>query len=230
MREKVGQLELAMPKPKYKWGGRRPGAGRKESGAARGLPHRRRPFHKADHPVHITWRVQGYLPSLRRFKIAAVIGEAIRAAMQVHERRRTSFRVIHFSIQPNHLHLMIEAENKTVLGNGMRGLGVRIARAINRVLGLRGRVFDDRYYATALTCPTQVRFGIVYVLQNHKHHEKARGDVDPFSSARWFTGWERALPSPTRPSPVREPDTWMASTGWRKYGGGPIRFSEAPRS
>src|SRR4029077_20480415 len=113
MKRKVDQMELRMPAPKYKWGGGRPGAGRKESKYRKGLPHRRRPFHEKEQPVHITWRGQGTLPSLRRFDIAAVIGEAFRAAMQDHEKRGTSFRVIHFSIQPNHLHLMIEAENKT---------------------------------------------------------------------------------------------------------------------
>jgi REP element-mobilizing transposase RayT len=230
MKAKQGQLELPMPAPVYKGrGGRRPGAGRKKLEHPRGLPHRRRPYHQYDVPVHITWRVQSYLPSLRGFYLAGAIGSAIRAAMEDHERRRTSFRVIHFSIQPDHLHLMIEARNKTVLGNGMRALGVRIARAINRVLRRTGRVFHDRYHLSPLRCPTQVRIGIVYVLQNHKHHDPADTDVDPLSSARWFTGWEAPLRPPSTPPPVRRPRTWMARAGWRQVGG-PIRFSEEPAS
>src|SRR5215467_13440640 len=154
---KNAQLELAMPPPTYRWGGRRPGAGRPKVKRPKGLPHRARPYHEHDEPVHITWRVASQLPSLRGFKLAAAIGDGIRTAMDDHEKRGTSFRVIHFSIQPDHLHLMIEAGSKLTIGRGMRGLGVRLARAINRALGRHGRVFVDRYHLHALTSPTEVR-------------------------------------------------------------------------
>jgi hypothetical protein len=48
----------------------------------------------------------------------------------------------------------------------VRGLAIRVARAVNRALGRRGRVFADRYHARALTTPRAVRHALVYVLMN----------------------------------------------------------------
>jgi REP element-mobilizing transposase RayT len=79
----------------------------------------------------------------------AAIGQAIRSASlsdgAAAVRRRT-FRVIHFSIQPDHLHLVVEATSKQALTRGMQGLASRLARRINRTLRRRGCVFRERYH------------------------------------------------------------------------------------
>jgi REP-associated tyrosine transposase len=71
-----------------------------------------------------------------------------------------------------------------------------------------------------------VRNAIVYVLQNHRHHERSRFIVDENSSGLWFAGWSEPLPPPATAPPVAEPVTWLARIAWRRYG--PIRFEEAP--
>src|SRR5512134_719642 len=223
---KGGQLELAI-KPVYKWGGKRPGAGRKK-GARPPVAHQTRPFHERVHPVHVTWRLVPGLPSARELVPAGIIGRTIRQTTWSHARRRTGFRIIHFSIQSHHLHLIVEARNKTVLTAGLRGLAVWLARRLNQELDRQGQVFAERYHARPLTSPTQVRNAIVYVLQNHRHHSPSRFLVDECSSAAWFTGWERPLPPPPTPSPVSVPATWLARRGWRKKG--LLRFDEAPKS
>jgi len=166
------------------------------------------------------------LPSLRRKPLARAIGHTVRGINLRQLRERTSFRIVHFSIQPNHVHLIVEAGSKMTLGRGLRGLGIWLARRVNEVVGRRGKVLADRYHARDLMSPREVRNAIVYVLQNHLHHQPSVYLVDECSSARWFAGWEQPLPVPATPSPVRRPGTWLARTGWRRYG--PIRFSERP--
>ena len=73
------------------------------------------------------------------------------------------FRVIHFSAQDDHLHLIVEADDTHALRHGLRGLVIRLARAVNHALGRRGAVFGDRYHARTLTTPRAVRFALIYV-------------------------------------------------------------------
>jgi hypothetical protein len=111
----------------------------------------------------------------------------------------------------------------------VRGLAIRLARAVNRVLGRRGRVWADRYHARALTSPRAVRHALVYVLMNFRKHLDTATGVDPCSSAPWFEGWRH----PWRmvglgPPPVARARTWLASAGWRRHG--LIRLDERPAS
>ena len=149
-------------------------------------------------------------------------------------KRRRTFRVIHFSIQPNHLHLIVEATSKSALSRGMQGLASGLARRVNRKLRRRGSLFSDRYHAHALATPTEVRHGIVYVLKNFEKHPvgvpdlgtEPRDGIDPLSSARWFSGWAESTAPPRDPAPVAEPRTWLLRTGWKRRG--LLRRSERP--
>ena len=190
------------------------------------VPHRARPFHDESHPAHVTWRVVRGLPSLRGYTLARAVGRTFRAITMSHHRRRTSFRVIHFSIQSNHVHLIVEAGSKNTLMRGLRGLGIWLARRVNEELGRHGRVLADRYHARRLATPREMRNALVYVLQNHLHHRRSRSIVDECSSARWFVGWVEPLPAADTPAPVAQAQTWLGRTGWRRYG--PIRFDEGP--
>jgi hypothetical protein len=164
-------------------------------------------------------RVIRGLPSLRRFDLARAIGNAIRAG-----RERKGFRIVHFSIQWNHLHFVVEGAGRMTLANGLRGLAIRIAHAVNRALGRRGQVIASRYHARPLTTPTEVRHALVYVLLNYKHHEKGAKGIDVCSSGRWFGGWRDARPLDD--PPVASARTWLLGAGWRRRG--LIATSERP--
>jgi REP element-mobilizing transposase RayT len=211
MRRRWRQEELPIPNT---WGGRRENAGRKPTGERAGVSHEARPFHERSHPVHVTVRTVAGLGSLRRIVVTNEIGKAIRKA----KTSRTGMRVIHFSIQSNHLHLIVEARDRTVLSRGMQGLLIRIARGINRALdGRKGRVFADRYHAHALATPREVRNTIAYVILNHRRHDPHARGVDAFSSGRWFDGWSSVSPIESEP-PVSTARTWLAAKGWRRHG------------
>ena len=205
------------------WGGRRPGAGRKPTPRRRpGVAHCRRPGHVAAHPVHVTLRTTHAVRCLRSDRVFPAVRRALTAASHA------GFRLIHFSAQTDHLHLLVEADDRTRLSRGLRGLAIRVARAVNRALGRRGPLWGDRYHARPLTTPRAVRHALVYVLQNVKKHARGGHGLDPCSSARWFDGWDDGVAAGAiERSPVVRAHTWLAAAGWRRHG--LISHAEQPR-
>jgi REP element-mobilizing transposase RayT len=131
------------------------------------------------------------LPALREHELFIEVRRALVAG-----RERFGFRLVHFSVQRDHLHLLAEAAHRRALSRGVQGLSVRVARAINRRLQRHGKVFADRYQARALKTPRAVRWALRYVLLNVRKHERGAwgvpfGFVDGCSSAAWFEGFAR---------------------------------------
>jgi hypothetical protein len=195
------------------WGGKRAGAGRKPGPHPRVL-HRARPPHSDRHPVHLTLRSRREVTSLRAPRVFVALVEGIRAA------QRDSFRVTHYSAQGDHLHLFVEATDGLALAAGVRGLLVRLARAVNRVLGRRGALWADRYHRRDLTAPREVHHALAYVLCNTRKHHAGVPQFDACSSAAWFDGWtgQPTPPDTGSETPVRAPRTWLLTRGWRRHG------------
>lgn len=186
-------------------GGWRPGAGRKRTSHT--VPHvRREPARNG--VFHVTARLRRGLPSLRSRSVVAKIEASFRRGCA-----RDDFRLVHYSLQRDHVHLIVEAVDSRVLGRGVRGLLIRIARAANVVWRRRGAVIADRYHHHCLRTPSEVRNAIGYVLRNARKHlgELVRG-LDPASSARWF--WGQAQDAPA----VALPRFWLLRAGWRRGG------------
>ena len=131
-----------------KRGGRRPGAGRKPTGARAGVSHARRPAVSRHKPLHVTLRIRHGLPTLRQQALVGALRGALRAGKE-----RFGLRVVHYSIQRDHLHLVVEAADRRALTRGMHGLDVRVARTVNGALGVSGAVLGDRYHARAPHAP-----------------------------------------------------------------------------
>jgi REP element-mobilizing transposase RayT len=108
---------------------------------------------------------------------------AIRRAFAALE--TSGFRVLHYSVQRDHLHLLVEADAVSRFTRGVQGLAIRLAKAINRVVGRHERVWGDRYHARLLRTPREVRHALVYVLNNARKHLRAVRGFDPCSSAAW---------------------------------------------
>jgi putative transposase len=212
------RLPLAAAKT---WGGARKGAGRKPRGRP-SMPHVPRRKIDPRYPVQVTIRATPGLPSLRSPRVFGALRRAIaRASVD-------RFRVIHFSIQQDHGHFIVEGDEARRARGGVHGLAIRLALAVNRVLGRKGKVVGDRYHARPLTTPRQMRASMVYVLLNFRKHLRAPACIDPRSSGPHFSGWHHAAPAATDVAPATvRPDTWMARVGWRRAGG-PLRVDEQP--
>ena len=163
--------------------------------------------------MHVTLRARPAVPSLRARETFPAVRRALAAAS------KSGFRLVHFSVQADHLHLLVEGADTRTLALGIRGLIIRVARAVNRALGRTGSVWNDRYHARALTTPREVRHGLVYVLMNFRKHVRHQpSGLDPCSSAAWFDGFRARHPPAESVPPVVPSGTWLASLGWRRHG------------
>ena len=212
------------------WGGRRRGAGRKRLGRKRKVRHGRRKALDGRFPFHVVWNVVENMLSLRKREIFEIL---VRALERLREKRQ-DFRVIQFSIQASHIHFIVEADSKEALSRGMQGLGVSLAKGINRFFGRKGRVFDGRYFSRALRTPREVKSALVYVLQNFKKHGSgSRLSIDPISSGIWFDGWEGMIGQDgfekgvERENPLGRAETWLLREGWKRHG--IVRALEGPK-
>src|SRR4030095_7600175 len=205
------------------WGGARKDAGRRPNRDVAGVSHLPRPALSFDHPVHVTLKLGHGIQSLRGSALFRAVRRALSAG-----RDRFGFRLVQFSVQADHLHLLVEATNRRSLSRGVQGLSVRIARAVNRGRGRRGTVFADRYHARALKTPRETRWALRYVLLNWRKHPRSghalpAGFVDACSSAPWFDGWNRPRElafgaKDLTDAPVLRPRTWLLRTRFHPRG------------
>ena len=202
------QIALPLGEPKS-WGGARKPARRRRKKAGI-VSHKARPELSHRHPVHVTLRVLPEVPSLR------VLNHWVRRAL-VAGGLKQGFRLVHYSIQSNHLHLIAEADDARRLSRGIQGLAVRIARAVNSAMSRRhGKVFSQRFHQRVLTNPTATKNAIAYLVHNYRKL-RAEGDrpvpphfIDELSSAIHLAGIEE--------SPLPAPRSWLLAIGFRRAG------------
>ncbi len=159
------------------WGGKRTGAGRKPAGERAGVAHDMRPALQKRFPVHVTVPMKKGVWNLRTRRCFTALSKAFYGGAN-----RFGFRLVHYSVQGNHIHLLVEANDRRALSRGMNGLGVRVARGLNRVMQRHGKVLADRYHARILRSPTEVQRVRNYLRSNARKHYGLVGP-DPFTSA-----------------------------------------------
>ena len=167
-------------------------------------------------PVLVTIRARPKLPSLRSLPTFETFSLALARA------NRDNFRVIHFSVQTDHIHLIVEASSREALIRGLQGLAATHGARLNRFWRRSGKVWNARYHSRALATPREVRNGLVYVLLNFRKHLRVATGTDPRSSALWFERWRRRRRRQTGPCPVAQPRTWLRSRRLAATRGGPI--------
>ncbi len=153
-------------------------------------------------PLHVTMRMERRVYSLRSARSMRVIERTLRGGAS-----REGFRVVKVSIQGNHIHLLVEADDKRALSSGMRGLSIRLAKGMNRLMRSHGRVVGDRYHARALATPTEVRTVMHYLEHNRRHHFPSLPQcyVDVY-----------VLSADTTAALLPRPAHWLAREGWRR--------------
>jgi REP element-mobilizing transposase RayT len=177
------QGELPFERRQSRRGGWRLNAGRKRAGAKRPVPHVPRERIERLLPVHVTVRMASHVYNLRSRRAFSVIGRAIGKAAN-----RFGVRIVDFSVQGNHMHLVVEAAAHEALSRAMQGFSIRVAKGLNAMMNRRGRVLAERYHAHVLATPAEARWGVLYVRNNHAKHTNEIGKpvspayVDPFAS------------------------------------------------
>jgi REP element-mobilizing transposase RayT len=223
------QQDLFAPRKRKRRPGSRP-VGRPPKGARAGSPHKVRPALAARNPVHVVLRVVAELGKLRKRHVWKALRWATICAA-----KRENVRIVHASLQQNHIHLLVEADNQMALSRGMQGFQISAAKLINAAVSIkravrrRGQVFADRFHQEIITTPRQARNALSYVLNNWRKHREDRDRtwlVDPFSTGAGFNGWKELAGRDLmwRPPETYEglivwfPKTWLLSEGWRRYG------------
>jgi REP element-mobilizing transposase RayT len=187
------------------------------------MKHERRPRVTGNEPMHVTMRILRGLPSMRKKKTYRVVKSAIELAS-----KRPDFSVVQYSVQKDHLHLMIEADGNKALSRGIQSLTVRLARNLNKQLRRKGDVFTDRYHLRIIRTPREAHLALRYILNNARRHAKKEGIpltpdfVDPISSSFVFDGWKNFPPNANSygfdPPELPDAETWLLRIGWQKHG------------
>jgi hypothetical protein len=203
---------------KSNWGGRRPGAGRKPKIPGQpGVSHMSRPTLTGKHPVHVSLRLSGDV-DLRRATLQEPLFDALREGSQ-----RGGFRLCHFAVVEQRLHLIVEADDSRALATGLQGLTSRLARRMNQALERSGRFFADRYAGRELRTSAEAHQALRALFAPGSAGKRGRAALDAFSSGAWFDGWSAEPPGAARvrktiAAPVAPATTRLLRDGWRKLG------------
>ena len=165
--------------------------------------------------VRVSWRTRDYYRFVQR-ALQGTLG-------------RADFRIVHVSIQNNHLHLLVEATDRKALTRGMSSFTIRLARIVHDSVGGVGKVFAFRYHATQIKTARHARHALSYVLNNWRRHSldyangrEVRAKLDEYSSAISFDGWARGarfrLPRNYDPLAVSAPKTSLFKFDWQNHG------------
>ncbi len=230
-RARTAAAQLGMQQAAFEfrtWGGARAGAGRPKT--SRRVAHVARPRVTQHIPLHVTLRLVAGLPNLRKKSTFRQVRKVLALP------RAGDVRIVHYSVQSNHLHFVVEAESARQLARGMQALGIRLAKRLNRLFKRSGGVFADRFHVRRLKTPLEVRRALAYVLNNYRRHVDGTGPrlplsfCDPCSSAASFDGWDpewtHAPPDPramSDPFPELSPGvvparSFLLRKGWRRHG------------
>ena len=175
--------------------------------------------------MHVVLRTTVTAQRLRQNRIYLLFRDVLEAL-----RGRADFRIVHVSLQHNHVHLIVEADDRRALAKGMQSFAIRFAKAFHAQDGMLGRLFAGRYHATQIKTPRQCRSTINYVLNNWRRHREDLASAyiqqfyfDPYSSGPSFTGWssgpgESQMPDAYAPLPTSRPQTRLLQTDWKAHG------------
>jgi REP element-mobilizing transposase RayT len=201
------------------WGGKRRGAGRRNRTGEKG--HLKREVINFKLPMHITLKFKRvYLKNkatLKAFKNA------------VKEAKRFALHVVHYSIQNDHIHMIVEAKDNESLARGMMSLKGRFGKIIRGAMGGHGPVFKGRFHVEVLRSPTRMKYALEYVLLNTAKHMKFFEHVAEYSSGWAFKDWRKLLGRrysefihdqlklyARELEELSSPQSWLAREGWMR--------------
>lgn len=143
-----------------------------------GIRHTSRPVISKPASLHLTIKVKRNKADIKNKAVLAILKKAILNA------RLKGLKVIHYSLEFDHVHLLIEADNNKILGKGMQAFGVTLAKAINKLWRLGGGVYKHRYHFRRITGSKDLRNVMNYIFKNGVKHKTAKSIINPFNSIK----------------------------------------------
>lgn len=120
--------------------------------------------------------------------------------------RLKDLKIIHYTLEYNHIHLLVEAASNRVLHSGMQAFGISLAKGINRFKRLKGTVYKHRYHYRQISSPRDLKNVLHYIFHNGIKHKRTRFALDLYNSylaekRLWaeiklrpeLNGWQRKL-------------------------------------
>lgn len=151
------------------------GAGRRSLNDI-GIRHIARPKLKKPSSLHLTIKVRSNKADIQSKKILKALHHAIMRA------RFKKLKVIHYTLEYNHIHLLVECNDNRILQQGMQALGISLSKAINKIKRLKGGVYKHRYHFRQISNPRQLKNVLHYIFHNGIKHRRASSLLDPYNS------------------------------------------------
>jgi hypothetical protein len=141
----------------------------------KGIRHTKREAILGPRPLHLTIKL------IRADIQNKAILKALRHA--IFRARLQGLRVIHYSLEHDHIHLYAESSDNKILGKAMKALGGSLVKRINKHFLSKGRCYKTRYHLRILRSATEVKNVINYILKNGIKHRRTKSVIDPYNSA-----------------------------------------------
>ncbi len=130
--------------------------------------------------LHLTIKVRDNKADIKNKSLLKALHHAIKRA------RLKNIKVLHYSLEYNHIHLLVEASSNANLHQGMQALGISLAKKINAIKRLKGTVYKHRYHLRKLSSPRELKNVLHYIFNNGIHHSRTSSILDPYNSLPAF--------------------------------------------
>ena len=190
------------------------------------ISHEARGAIDAKTPVHVTKKLVHHAGDMR----AKIATEKVIECLLAQRTRGLNgegdarFRVVHYSIQSTHIHLICEAESEKDLSRGMHALSRRITHALNKLWNRKGKLWAERYHVVAVRTGRQMRRLLHYVFENYRKHNNSNvrnphdevdwedpKKPDPCASLWYLRGWTVWGVDHRPPSEDADASSWPVS-------------------
>lgn len=141
----------------------------------RGIRHIKREEILRPRPLHLT--VKLIRADIQNKSILKALRHAILRG------RLQGLKIIHYSLEHDHIHLYAESENNEVLSKAMKAFGVSLVKKMNRHFRAQGPCYKTRYHLRVLRSASEVKNVINYILKNGIKHRRTKSIIDSYNSA-----------------------------------------------
>lgn len=142
----------------------------------KGIRHTRRERITKQSALHFTIKVRENKADIKNKRLLKILHHAIKRA------RLKKLKVLHYSLEYNHVHLLVEARDNQIIHQGMQAFGISFAKAINKIKFLKGRVYKNRYHFRKITSLRDYKNVLLYIFRNGIKHKRTQSLFDPYNS------------------------------------------------